>query len=84
MTRLPVAVRQTSSAEFRYAGGTTLTQEEARLQSCREMGDLVRLLAVLAIVAVTSLIVVSSLAAHSRVVSLTPDWRAHRAVGNGR
>jgi hypothetical protein len=57
---------------------------EPQMQPRRDIGNLVNALGMIAIIAVTSVIVIASLMSRSSTVWVMPDWSERRLVEMGR
>jgi hypothetical protein len=66
-----------AAAEAPILGGVEGIREEAEVPNRRDTGDLVKLIGVIGIIAVTSIVVGAALIDSGSVAAVMPDWGAH-------
>jgi len=65
-------------------GNAKTSLEQPQLNKRRDTGNLVNVLGIIAIIVVTSVIVIASLMSRSSTVWVMPDWSERRLVEMGR
>jgi hypothetical protein len=65
-------------------GNAKTSREQPQLNKRRDTGNLVNVLGIIAIIVVTSVIVIASLMSRSRTVLVMPDWSERQLAAPAR